>query len=270
MKPQAAKKETKIIGTRNPVEQGLNDYEGAASDFDGTAADTKPLYRMAKKVSFNRLAEETGDRRLGEIADWIIDKSFRIDACTFKINRWMLEQVGVIKKGDKLREANELVETAVRYKDEYTHPFFERGVDAIEGAVEFLCKIADRLDGQVVIVTTSSRENAVQPFLVRHDLTDIFPPERIIDGKDVGDKKKPHPEGYKRALGYLGIADPKHLLVFEDNRVGIKAGNRAEAHVAALATTFTVPELERFKGFNRPRYIAPDFSDLAMQLKIAA
>lgn len=62
-----------------------------------------------------------------------------------------------------------------------------------------------------VLLTTASRENAYD-LLSYYHCTDKF--DRVYTAADVG-RKKPDPEGYKRAMGDFGIA-PQDAVVFDD------------------------------------------------------
>ena len=53
---------------------------------------------------------------------------------------------------------------------------------------------------------------------------------------------KPHPEGYLRAAGLLGV-DPAALLVFEDTEPGVEAARAAGAYVVALTRTLGAARL---------------------------
>lgn len=78
-------------------------------------------------------------------------------------------------------------------------------------------------------LVTSTSTRLIMIALNRMQMTHLF--DVVVCG-DMCTSKKPDPEGYQKAMGYLR-AEPQKCIVFEDSSVGIRAAKRAGARVAA-------------------------------------
>jgi len=64
-----------------------------------------------------------------------------------------------------------------------------------------------------------------------------------VAGDEV-ERGKPHPEPYERACAALGV-DPRDCIVFEDSETGARSGNAAGALVVAIPNRVPIPDAPR-------------------------
>ena len=64
-----------------------------------------------------------------------------------------------------------------------------------------------------------------------------------VAGDEV-ERGKPHPEPYERACDALGV-DPRDCIVFEDSETGARSGNAAGALVVAIPNRVPIPDAPR-------------------------
>lgn len=86
-----------------------------------------------------------------------------------------------------------------------------------------------RAHGIKTALVSSTSAKLIIIALNRLKMMDMF--DVIVCG-DMCTAAKPNPEGYKKAMEYLG-ANPKECVVVEDSKVGILAGKQAGAFVIA-------------------------------------
>lgn len=91
-----------------------------------------------------------------------------------------------------------------------------------------LFSIIDNIKSEyyVAIVTTASRKNTMD---LLHEFKCDTSFDLIICGEDVK-KRKPHPEGYLKAMKYFNMG-PENTIIFEDSPEGIKAAEASGASV---------------------------------------
>ena len=102
------------------------------------------------------------------------------------------------------------------------------GLALVPGAAELL----DRLDPSSWAIVTSGHG-----VLARRRLEGVgLPVPDVLVTGDAVEQGKPHPEGFLRAAGALGV-DPAACVVVEDAPAGIAAGRAAGARVVVGVTT---------------------------------
>ncbi len=106
------------------------------------------------------------------------------------------------------------------------------GVVALGGAAEFLEKLPVE---RWAIVTSSPLELAK----ARLAAAGIPVPKYLVTAEDVT-IGKPNPQGYRLGAERLGVS-PSDVLVFEDVRAGIQAGEAAGAEVMVITVTHSHP-----------------------------
>ena len=112
----------------------------------------------------------------------------------------------------------------------------KQGVPVIPGAIEFL-KSAKKLGIPMAIATSSPRLYADAVFEVT-GLDTYF--DEIITGSDI-QHYKPDPEIFLLTARRLS-APNQDCVVFEDAHAGFVAARRADMHLIALPSPFTLPE----------------------------
>merc|ERR1719373_319141 len=86
--------------------------------------------------------------------------------------------------------------------------------------------------GIPIIAATSGLRKTVEHHLQVANLSDLFPPERIVCAADVGPGRgKPKPDIFLRAAELIG-AKPEFCVVYEDAESGLRAGWEAGCQVA--------------------------------------
>ena len=95
----------------------------------------------------------------------------------------------------------------------------------MEGLVEFLVWL--KTAGYKIGIVSSTSTRLIVTALNRMKLMSF--PEVLICG-DMVTKKKPSPEGYRKAMEYLEVM-PEETVIIEDSPSGIRAGKAAGAYV---------------------------------------
>lgn len=134
----------------------------------------------------------------------------------------------------------------------------EAGLDAVDGAIDFVRDIAQFVCGRVVLATDSPATE-VMPFIARHGLGDHFSGDRVIthqSGRSLG----PQPFVYGQVRQTLGLSarEQQSLLVIGNTWQGIVGARMAGA------TTVSIGEasVRSFRGFDRPEIVVHDYADL--------
>ena len=109
------------------------------------------------------------------------------------------------------------------------------GLIAVPGAAELLQALPGR---SWAVVTSGSRMLAT----TRLQAVGLPVPQAFVTAEQVR-LGKPHPEGYLKAAGLLGL-EPQDCLVIEDAPAGIQAAHAAGSRVIGVTTTFPVADLE--------------------------
>jgi HAD superfamily hydrolase (TIGR01509 family) len=189
-------------------------------DFDGTLADTEPLWIAAE---FELIAE-LGGHWSEEHADQLVGNSL-LDSGAYILNvidrpdltpAWVVEQ---------------LISQVVRQLQE--HPIRWR-----PGARALLESLA-AAGVPCALVSASYR------VLLDAALSQL--PAGTFGVSIAGDEVtlgKPHPEPYERACRALGV-HPRRCVVFEDSETGARSGNAAGAVVIAIPNRVAVPSAPR-------------------------
>ena len=129
----------------------------------------------------------------------------------------------------KLLEKNGICKTAEEFLEERRTlgNVYENSQDLkpMEGLVEFLVWL--KTTGYKIGIVSSTSTRLIVTALNRMKLMSF--PEVLICG-DMVTKKKPSPEGYRKAMEYLEVM-PEETVIIEDSPSGIRAGKAAGAYV---------------------------------------
>jgi HAD superfamily hydrolase (TIGR01509 family) len=189
-------------------------------DFDGTLADTEPLWVAAEYELVNSLGAEWND----EHAEQLVGNAL-IDSGAYILNaigrhdltpEWVVEQ---------------LLSRVVRALG--TQPIPWR-----TGALELLRSLGEA--GVPCALVSASYRVLLDAALAQ------LPPgsfQTSVAGDEVS-HGKPHPEPYETACAQLGV-NPRDCVVFEDSGTGAASGNAAGALVLAVPNLVAVPAAPR-------------------------
>ena len=189
-------------------------------DFDGTLADTEPLWIAAEYDLVGRLGGTWSDEHAHQlVGNSLVDSGSYI---LHAIDRpdltpeWVVDQLVTRVIADLLRG------------DLPWRP----------GALALLEKA--RLAGiPCALVSASYRVqlDAAMAALPPGSFTTSVAGDEVVRGK-------PHPEPYERACAELGV-DPRRCIVLEDSETGARSGNAAGAFVVAIPNRVLIPDAPR-------------------------
>ena len=189
-------------------------------DFDGTLADTEPLWIAAEYELIDQLGGTWSD----EHADQLVGNSL-LDSGSYILNAigrvdlsptWVVEQ---------------LLSSVLKHLRR--HPMVWR-----PGAIELLGSFA-AAGVPCALVSASYR------VLLDAALSQL--PEgtfRVSVAGDEVSRGKPHPEPYQKACTALGVS-ARHCVVLEDSAAGVAAANAAGALVVAVPNRVEIPNAPR-------------------------
>jgi HAD superfamily hydrolase (TIGR01509 family) len=189
-------------------------------DFDGTLADTEPLWVAAEYELAHGLGAEWSE----EHAEQLVGNSL-IDSGSYILNvlgrndlapEWVVEQLLV-------RVVHQLTINPVPWRP---------------GALELLTAL-NRSGVPCALVSASYR--VLLDAALRQLPPDAFAVSVAGDEVSAG---KPHPEPYEKACGLLGV-DARRCVVFEDSGTGARSGNAAGALVIAIENLVPIPPAPR-------------------------
>jgi HAD superfamily hydrolase (TIGR01509 family) len=189
-------------------------------DFDGTLADTEPLWGAAEYDLVDQLggtwSEEHAEQLVGnsllDSGSYILNSIGRVDLSP----AWVVERL-LTDVVDRIRQ----------------HPIVWR-----PGAIELLDSFA-AAGVPCALVSASYR------VLLDAALSQL--PAGTFQVSVAGDevsRGKPHPEPYEKACTALGVT-ARHCVVIEDSETGCRAGNAAGALVVAVPHRVMIPEAPR-------------------------
>ena len=189
-------------------------------DFDGTLADTEPLWIAAEYDLIGRLGGTWSDEHAHQlVGNSLIDSGSYI---LHAIDRPDLEPEWVV---DQL--VSRVIED-LRSGDIPWRP----------GALALLD--ASRRAGIPCALVSASYRIQLDAAIARLP-TGSF--ATSVAGDEV-QRGKPHPEPYERACAELGV-DPRRCVVLEDSETGARSGNAAGALVVAIPNRVPVPDAPR-------------------------
>jgi HAD superfamily hydrolase (TIGR01509 family) len=191
-------------------------------DFDGTLADTEPLWIAAE---FEVIEGQLGKSWSMEHAEQLVGSDL-IDSASYILNTigrsdlppiWMVEQllgrvVGQLKTADDL-------------------PWRP-------GALELLAAL--RAEGTPCALVSASYRVLLDAVLERLPEGSFA----VSVGGDEVTQGKPHPEPYERACRLLGV-DARSCVVLEDSATGARSGNAAGAVVVGIPHVVAIPPAPR-------------------------
>ena len=192
-------------------------------DVDGTLAETE---LEGHRLAFNAAFAEAS-------LPWQWDRG------TYR--RWLAvpggrERIaGYLASLEARTPSEELLDQLVAAKQRHYANLLRQGTIQLRDGVARLISTAAAAGVRQVIVTTSSRA-AVNALLAGALQPHGQAFEACICGDDVL-RKKPHPEGYSKALMQTGV-DPAHVVALEDSKAGLAA-----ATGASLTTVLTRSEV---------------------------
>jgi HAD superfamily hydrolase (TIGR01509 family) len=189
-------------------------------DFDGTLADTEPLWVAAEYDLISQLGGSWSD----EHADQLVGNSL-VDSGSY-----ILHAIG---RPDLTPEwvVDQLVARVVQHLRTGNLPWRPGALALLE---------ATRHAGIPCALVSAS-------YRVQLDAAiDALPAGSFatsVAGDEVG-RGKPHPEPYERACAELGV-DPRDCVVLEDSETGARSGNAAGALVVAIPNRVAIPPAPR-------------------------
>lgn len=199
------------------------DYRPAAIlwDFDGTIADTEPMWIGSEYELVERLGGQWND----EHAHHLIGSDLLVAA------RYMAQVAGRedVDPHDMVDWIVGRVSTMIRQADD---------IDWQPGARELLAALAD--DGMPCALVSSSWRPVLEAVLERLPEGTFA---AVVPGDEVS-RGKPHPDPYLQAADMLGV-DPARCIVMEDSRTGAAAGNASGAWVVGIPNLVPLPHAPR-------------------------
>jgi HAD superfamily hydrolase (TIGR01509 family) len=191
-------------------------------DFDGTLADTEPLWIAAE---FEIIEGELGKPWSMEHAEQLVGSDL-IDSATYMLNTigrsdlepaWMVDQM--------LQRVVAAIRTA---EDLPWRP----------GALDLLAAL--RAEGVPCALVSASYRVLLDAVLERLPEGSFA----VSVGGDEVVKGKPHPEPYEKACRLLDV-DARSCVVLEDSATGARAGNAAGAVVVGIPNVVDIPPAPR-------------------------
>lgn len=133
----------------------------------------------------------------------------------------------------------------VRTKAQRYEELSGQGQMVFPGAEAFIRAAADAVP---LAIASGALTREIEDVLDRLGLRGLF---LAIVGADQTLRSKPSPEPYLEAFGRLGLAsrrslDPTHCVAIEDSRWGLESARAAGLRCVAVATTYSVEELEPY------------------------
>jgi HAD superfamily hydrolase (TIGR01509 family) len=189
-------------------------------DFDGTLADTEPLWIAAEYDLIGQLGGTWSD----EHAHQLVGNSL-VDSGSYILH--------AIDRPDLTPEwvVDQLVARVIQHLRTGNLPWRPGALDLLERsrAAGIPCALVSasyrvQLDAAIAALPAGSFVTSVA-------------------GDEV-ERGKPHPEPYERACAELGV-DPRRCVVFEDSETGARSGNAAGALVVAIPNRVPIPDAPR-------------------------
>ncbi|HET9872135.1 MAG TPA: HAD family phosphatase [Propionibacteriaceae bacterium] len=202
------------------VPSSTSTLAAALWDFDGTLADTEPLWVAAEYDLINGLGHEWGD----EHAEQLVGNSL-LDSGAYILNvinrhdltpEWVVEQL-------LSRVVGQLRNTPIPWRP---------------GARELLVAMNE---AQIPCALVSASYRVLLNAALSQLPPDTFQVSVAGDEVSLG---KPHPEPYEKACRQLGV-EARQCVVFEDSATGARAGNAAGALVIAVENLVHIPPAPR-------------------------
>ena len=215
----------------NPTEATLAP-QAVLWDFDGTLADTEPLWIAAE---FAVIEEELG-------APWSMDHAERlVGSDLIEAATYMLDTIG----RNDLEPAWMVSRILQRVVDEVT------GSEELAWRPGALTLLAELRAADIPCALVSASYRVLLDAVLERLPADSF---TVSVGGDEVTLGKPHPEPYEKACALLGV-EPAQCVVLEDSITGARAGNAAGAVVVGIPNIVDIPPAKR-------RVIVPSLLDL--------
>ena len=157
---------------------------------------------------------------------------------------------------------NPIIKRLVELKNESYGKLLAVYGQPVIGADTFVRDFSSELglnDKNAIASTAIMRD--IKTFLSMHDLTHLFPDERIIDVNKVT-HPKPHPEAFNNAFLSLGLPEyaRSNVIAFEDDPRGMLSARKAGLYVCAITTRYPHEVLANVEA--RPDFIADTYKEL--------
>lgn len=189
-------------------------------DFDGTLADTEPLWIAAEYDLIGRLGGQWSD----EHAHQLVGNSL-VDSGSYILH--------AIDRPDLTPEwvVDQLVDRVIQHLRAGNLPWRPGALDLLERS---------RAAGIPCALVSASYRVQLDAAIA------ALPPGSFVTSVagDEVERGKPHPEPYERACAELGV-DPRRCVVFEDSETGARSGNAAGALVVAVPNRVPIPDAPR-------------------------
>jgi HAD superfamily hydrolase (TIGR01509 family) len=198
----------------------ISTLAAALWDFDGTLADTEPLWVAAEYDLIDKLggtwsqehAEQLVGNSLLDSGSYILNAIGRVDLSP----AWVVDQ---------------LLTAVVDHVK--SNPLVWR-----PGAIELLKSFSE---AGVPCALVSASYRVLLDSALSQLSEGTF--QVTVAGDEVS-RGKPHPEPYEKACTALGVS-PRHCVVFEDSETGCRSGNAAGALVVAIPHRVEIPRAPR-------------------------
>lgn len=178
-------------------------------DFDGVIADTEPGTMAYLERAFEQLGialtEHDWKGYIGQDGSIHTAHILKRNHCNVSVDEFLEQKRGL---GNYYEDSKEL--------------------QAYQGVVDLLCWLRGKGVKTGLVSSTGSR--LILTALNRMSMTALF--DVVICG-DMVTRKKPSPEGYEKAMEYLGISN-RECLIIEDSPTGIQAAKSAGGFVVGL------------------------------------
>jgi len=200
-----------FVPAPHAVSVNLNEYQGAILDLDGFLVNSeKPILKCIFLAARDLARESVGDSEYqfsGDVIKRIKAEAFGRDDTNMTLNlRKILEETALFPQSCQGLERDVFVEKFRNMRVDYFNHLIERGeFKALAGAVDFIKRLSNGLNGKVAIFTGSPERNADQE-ISAIGLDSWLPKEfRVYTSSLPAGRGKPKPDGFFMARDRLGL-----------------------------------------------------------------
>lgn len=244
---------------------------GVVYDVDDTLLNSQPdphdhlsnLHQVSRLEALHVVAEELGGdyRQLLEVEAQENFDSFAASPVHTLAGAFytLLKNRGILS--GEVDAQHPVIQRLVALKDEAYGKLLLTDGRPVLGADTFVRDFSEAFDlkDKGAIASTANLRD-INTFLAMHNLSDLFPDERIIDVSRVT-HPKPHPEAFDKAFRSLGLHDNQraHTIAFEDDPRGMLSARKAGLFVCAITTRYSADFLASIEA--KPDYIANSYAE---------